>query len=397
MKLFALVISVFIVFSVTSCGGSDSETSSEIEVSSDPFTIDELDDVGHFPSIAVSSDGTVHLAYFDLTNGTLNYAERQPQGSWSTEIVDSPQTLGNVGSHNSIAIASDGTLHIVYRGGKDGDFPVYLEQTLKHAWKEPGLSWETEWVETSSAIDDITGGYFSSIAIDSEGTLHVACLDNENSALLHVWKETVGQWFSETVDGGADEDPAVAVGQYNSIGVSSTDQLHISYYDTDHLTLKHATKPWGGVWSTEVVDGNDIRTDDMGMFSSLDIASDDTVHISYWDNSLLAFNLKHAWKSPSDTWQNEVVDGEGVNEMVGQHTSMLVAADGTLYISYSDSNNLDLLLATMPEDESWETQTVSSDGDLGLYTSIAEGPSGIIHIAFHELTLGDLLHVGIDP
>jgi len=77
-------------------------------------------DVGRFSSAAVQ-DPYAYVSYYDVTNGALRFAVRQPDGkTWKTFQVDG--TTGDVGLYTSLAIDSAGLPAIAYfqRAGKAG-------------------------------------------------------------------------------------------------------------------------------------------------------------------------------------------------------------------------------------------------------------------------------------
>src|SRR4051812_49834327 len=71
-------------------------------------------DVGAYCSVALSggAGGRLHVAYYDRINGDLRYARKDGNGAWSRFLVDAQ---GNVGTYTSIAAESNGTVHIAYR------------------------------------------------------------------------------------------------------------------------------------------------------------------------------------------------------------------------------------------------------------------------------------------
>ncbi|MDG1548520.1 MAG: putative Ig domain-containing protein, partial [Candidatus Poseidoniaceae archaeon] len=76
-----------------------------------PSTIIQSSGVGtQSVSMAIDSNGYLHISYYDETNNNLMYATNEG-GTWVTTTVDS-RTI--VGTHSSIAIDSNDDVHIVY-------------------------------------------------------------------------------------------------------------------------------------------------------------------------------------------------------------------------------------------------------------------------------------------
>ena len=64
-------------------------------------------------------------------------------------------------------------------------------------------------------------------------------------------------------------------------------------------------------------------------------------------------------------------------------------ADGFPHISYYDASNDDLKYATLYA-SGWYTQTVDSEGYVGLYTSLALDADGFPHISYYDSSNNDL-------
>ncbi len=84
-------------------------------------------DVGKFTDIAIDQSGRVEVSYYDITNGDLKFAIRDGNGAWITYVLDgsSPAGIdnGDVGLYTSLALASDGSPAIAYfqRSGAGGN------------------------------------------------------------------------------------------------------------------------------------------------------------------------------------------------------------------------------------------------------------------------------------
>ena len=136
------------------------------------FTIDSSADVGTFSSIVADSNGELHIAYRDVTNGHLKYASNAG-GSWTNYPIDNGG--GYIGRYTSIDVDSNDKVHISYGNLNSWD--------LKYATNVGG-SW------TRSTIDNGgTGqaGMYSSLEIDSNDLIHVSYW-GRNMDLKHATK-----------------------------------------------------------------------------------------------------------------------------------------------------------------------------------------------------------------
>ncbi len=156
------------------------------------------------------------------------------------------------------------------------------------------------------------------------------------------------------------------VGQYTSIAIDSNGSKHISYRDVSNQYLKYATDK-SGSWVNTTVD----NSANVGLYSSIALDSNDAVHISYYDAT--SDNLKYATCASScssaPSWTITSVDAPPQN--VGLFTSIAVDSNNAIHISYYDSSNDDLKYAT-DKSGSWVITVVdASPEDTGYYNSIA--------------------------
>ena len=117
-------------------------------------TIDSVGNVGSRTSIAIASNDAVHISYHDLTNGDLKYATDQT-GSWANTTVDS---VGTVGQYTSIAIASNDVVHISYYDAstKDLKYASNMQSSI-----QTGVGNVIKFIDRDAEV-----GRYSSIAVD---------------------------------------------------------------------------------------------------------------------------------------------------------------------------------------------------------------------------------------
>lgn len=106
------------------------------------------------PSLAVDSENTPHISYYEPVMGDLVYAWRE-SGVWRKEVVDS---VGNVGRFASLQLNASGEPAISYRDETDG--------SVRYAFKR-----NSQW--TLGDVDATDGGW-TSLALDFAGAPHVA-------------------------------------------------------------------------------------------------------------------------------------------------------------------------------------------------------------------------------
>ena len=136
-------------------------------------------------------------------------------------------------------------------------------------------------------------GSYSSLAIDSANTKHLATYDATNGSLLYGVQPHLFGWTFETVDGSAAADD---VGQFCSIALDASGDPHIAYYDASTGAVRYAHKS-GGAWSDiEIVDAVTG-----GPNTSLALDSFGNPHIAYTEGGVM-----YAHKS-GGVWSTQLI------------------------------------------------------------------------------------------
>jgi hypothetical protein len=250
-------------------------------------TVDDQQDLGTFGTdIAVSpNDSTICIVYYDEIHGALKYAEKKyPSGPWKLVTVDDG---GNVGKYPAIAIGSDGVRHVSYYDETNGN--------LKYATCPGNCTVPSSWfIGDVDATDDV--GLFTEIAVDPFNRPHISYIDATNSSLKYA--ALIGFWRTITVDLANDFVAST------SIGIGSGNSVHISYSDRTNNTLNYTNCYAGTNCTIDPTTWNKFPIpdswDDVGLWNSIAVSDEDTVHISYSaTHSLCSFRaLKYAKGKP---------------------------------------------------------------------------------------------------
>ncbi len=296
--------------------------------------------------------------------------------TWDPDLIDGDLT--EVGEWTSLALDQDDFPHISYYD--EGN------EALKYAWYDGTTqTWRLSFILDDDQRDD---GKYSSIALSYSGQPEVLFVDiswfeDEDDDLWHCHFTRNDPPGSITlVDG---DDPSVALGQYTSTAMDDQDTAHISYYDLQNANLKYA-KFNGNGW--DITTGDD-SFGDVGKYTSIAVCivnQKPVVHISYYDDS--SHDLKYA-RYDGDKWYPTSIDTQGD---VGLWTSIALDSDGFPRISYYDATNTRLKHAYW-DGSDWNTEVVDEpdNTDVGQYTSIAIDPSNDhSRISYYDETNGDL-------
>lgn len=313
---------------------------------------------GMSPTVAVDSNGTVHIVHVNWDTEQLWHSTLS-SGSWSHAFISNCYGC----RHTDMAIDSNDNLHVAYYLKQEGTtgylyYAFYngsdwttqsLQNNIQNdqvrialdANDRPhisysragylcngamlkyhdGSSWLTQTLDTSSTYV----GCDSSIAIDSQGFVHVTYRNHNNMDQMIVSNVT-GQWQKYTVDGGS------SVGYYSGMTVDHDDNLHILYRtNSAGGQYKYATGYSGAAWSKTTSSGSKtyfrMMTDDLG-----------NIHASLYDGS----NLLHQMMVPGQSWQSLTVDNVGD---VGRYNDLFVDHENMIHIAYYDSTNQHLKYA----------------------------------------------------
>jgi hypothetical protein len=171
-------------------------------------------------AIAVGSSGEVHIAYYDYTypsaTGVLKYVTNV-SGAWVTETVDS---MGDVGMYTAIAIDVSGKAHIAYYDVTNGD--------LKYATNASG-TWVAQSIDSTDNV-----GLSTAIALDASGYIHISYTDATSHTLKYA-SNASGTWMTYTVDSTSYVEGYWSLNAYTSIAIDSEGKVHISYRGDSHL------------------------------------------------------------------------------------------------------------------------------------------------------------------
>jgi hypothetical protein len=359
------------------CGKAE-DTDDPGPIGEDP-PVGDPHDIGSWLSMKVMPDGRPAVAYYDRTSDALGFAIgtiKDGAVTWATEEVDSyPDenglNPGDAGKYASMAIASDGTVWIVYQDSSNG--------ALKYAKRDTAAAW-TVAVADVGASPGMDAGYWATIALDPSGNPVAAHYDNKAGAVrIAHWNGSA--FTGEVVYEGTDYTPADTgaatvtgqAGEYAKLAIAADGTEYLAFYDRAWGALRLASGR-AGSYGVEIVD----ETGDVGQWPDLLVDGAD-VTIAYHDVGNQ--DLKIARGRAGGGWTTEVVDD-------GDH----VGADIALYdngsdpgILYSDAANNDLKLARMSSG-SWARDTVGGTGAALGYHNETVDIGGTRYVACYDYT-----------
>ncbi len=278
------------------------------------------DEAGDFSSIAVSDSGVMHIAHVDPINGELLYSTNTTNTTWSSEnftfgTAPNASLQTNVSGPTSIAIDSQGDVHIAYRAKNSQNSSIYDLFLIKQIL--PAGSWAK--ITVSSGRDM---GHHLSLTIDEDDVAHIAYRDNTNGQLRYAFNEGAANcWYCWNDTAVTDTSGTVISGGFfTSIATDSNNNTFIAHCNssssTASLQLFQQTNGTSETWTAVYPDGQGkgCKQTSMDIFTpDPAVGGSDEIHISYArdENSDNQSELRYT-TNKSGSWNGENVVGGGL-------------------------------------------------------------------------------------
>jgi hypothetical protein len=319
----------------------------------------------------IDSSNRPYILYYNESLRAVELAQRTPP--WVAETV----TTTNLSTNKNLGFRIDpntGRFHAALYDSTDQD--------LIYATKG-GLFWQYTTVDSTGNV-----GQNPSLDLDASGNPYISYYDATNGNLKLAYYNG-STWTTEVVDATPNN-----TGLYSSIGINqTTGQIYIAYFDSTaaRMWIAYSSATTPHVFTLTSVD----LTADTGRFLALDVRPNDGFPgIAYYDasNQDLKYAIATA-AAPPWTFTLTTVDATGA---VGKYCSMVFDSWSLPHVSYYDETNGNLKYAYY-DGSTWTPQTVDSNGNVGLWTSIATEPgTNIPHISYYDQTKGKMKYT-YDP
>ena len=312
-------------------------------------------------AIAVTSNGDIHIVYYNYDTHQLKHAVYDGS-SWSRSVI-----VSNSGSmdYRDVEMVVDGNDHLHVSHWVTGD---YLHYRFFN-----GTDWSIPY--TTSNADS----YGTGIAVDSQNRAHIVFSSPAYvCGGLHLAYDDGSGWNKIGLDTSTD-----LIGCYPSIDIDDNDAVHVSYRDHRNSRFNYITNesgPWdkyqhsntnmpGYYTQTKVKSDGDIFiiqknsnglryaegypgsqwsqggiTGDSGDDTSLFLDALDRPHVLHWKSS--TDDLLYSTRSASGSWSSMTIDGTGGLD-VGRSNALVVDDNHQLHAAYADYDNKNLRYATM--------------------------------------------------
>jgi hypothetical protein len=339
--------------------------------------LDTLGNVGSDSAVAIGTDGNPIVAELDNTNTDLKVIACTDPACIGDVIV-TPVDTGPVGLYNSIAIGADGLPVISYQDTASSDLKVAkcINATCTGA-------------STITTLDatDLTG-YFTSIAIGTDGNPVVAYFDNTTTDLMVAKCQNpacTGSPVITTVEASAD-----IVGYYAGIAVRADGRPIIAYADITTNDLKVAACVNAACTGTATITTLDAAGA-TGFYPSLALGRDGLAAIAYFDGT--SNDLRFARCVSADCTGVPTLSTLDAYGNVGTYASVGIAGNGAPVIAEWDSTKFDLRIVacgTATCSGRVSATTIDAEFDAGYQPALAIGADGFPVITHYDTANLDL-------
>jgi predicted regulator of Ras-like GTPase activity (Roadblock/LC7/MglB family) len=185
------------------------------------------------------------------------------------------------------------------------------------------------------------------------------------------------------------DDPANVVGQFTSIAIGADGLPVISYYDATADALIVARCSNAACIGAATVTTVDDPANNVGEHTSIVIGADGLPVISYRDSTAFALKVAKCGNAAC-TGAATITTVDDPANTVGEYTSIAIGADGLPVISYYDTTADALKVAKCGNAACTGAATITTVDDpansVGEYTSIAIGADGLPVISYYDTT-----------
>ena len=325
-------------------------------------TADYTDQAGAWNSIAVDSNGHIHVVHINGGNYQIRHSVYDGNNWNSTNINNCGHTYcWDV----DMVIDDNDDLHVAYTTyNTNYESLVYMHYD--------GTSWSDTEVSVSANFGSI------GIAVDSNNHPHIShavsgqhCGDG-----LRLASYDGSSWNYQSIDVGSNR------GCESDIVIDENDYVYISYQVRAQSKLKVATNK-SGSWDLYTADAGASTTSLYpGYMTSMVMDQQGQFHIAHFDDK--EEDLRYSTGVPNGQWTTTIVESAG---HTGREPSIAVDVADNPHIVYRSWSGSSLKYATIdPATSNWQISTVSNNGDVGEGNSLFIDENGLMHVAFSDET-----------
>ena len=305
-------------------------------------------------AIGVSSNGDVHIVYFNYDTRQLKHAVYDGQ-SWSRSVI-STASAGSQYRYVELQIDDNDNLHVAH--WVTGDYLHYRTYN--------GTSWDLNY--TTSNVDS----YGVSLALNSLNHAHIAFSTPGyvcSGLNLAYYDAATSAWTKINPDSTS---TSTYNGCYPAIGIDSNDAVHITYRDHSNSRHNYITNE-SGPWDKYQLS----NTNSPAYYNDLEVKSNDDIFIIQRNSN----GIRYAEGTPGGTWTQG-----GVYSNNGEENSLILDANDNPHLIHWHSSYDDLMYSTRSSSGTWSTVTIDSGSDdTGRRNSVTIDDNHRIHVAYADV------------
>jgi len=415
---------------------------SNITVISDGFAGSYWNDGGSYdPAITVDGNDTVHIVWWDETEGIwgagleIMYANISTQTGLTNVTVISDGYQGsywNNDDSDSVDIRVDGnnTIHVIWQDSNNGEWGDDTEIMCVNYTSQEG------WSNITVVSDGFAGSYLNdglsgdpSIIVDSYNIIHAVWQEGtdgewgEDDEIMYANYSTQTGWSNITVisDGfegsywndGNSYSPSIMMDEDMALHVVWHDETDGLWGEDKEIMYVNYSTQTGWSNATVISDGRIEITDNYGQSEFSEIAIDDNniIHVVWEDSSNGIWGtdreIMYAKYSTQIGWSNITIISDGYNARFwndGQSSNPKIAIDGNNHIhvvwsDYTDGvwgTDIEIMYVNYTDTNGWSNVSVISDGFEGDYwnnrtsinPSIVIDGNNTVHVVWEDDTYG---------
>lgn len=244
---------------------------------------ESIDDYGEVPQMAVAADGTVHVvwALSDWNKTDIFYTQRSPAGNWSpAQLIVNAE--GPYNNSIGMLLDQDGQIHVIWQSGplQGTQKIMYTVRTAQGVWATP------------QEISGGFGGYSSSFIMDQNNLLHVFWFDQDGDVfrLYYRNRSSDGTWS-------AVQNLFTSAIWEIQLALTSDNRLNLAFYtDTGVYFSQRNTN---GTWSAP----REIQKR-TGSIANLRLraGNDQTLHLIWTEGSYDSTRIFYTQRKSDGTW-----------------------------------------------------------------------------------------------
>lgn len=192
------------------------------------------------PTVAVASDGTLHIYTRSATNGDLYESYAPLDGTWTSYDMTTKLAEPKPAGQPAVALTPDNAIHLFTRAAGSGDVvETYAAYGKPWAWYDATT---TQGLITPASDTDPVA------AVTPDGTAHVYTRDAANGDLIESYAALGKSWSWQDMTTGVPNTPKPKAAP--SVAVVKGGAVHLYTVDATSGDLYESFASLGGSWSS---------------------------------------------------------------------------------------------------------------------------------------------------